>query len=498
MTGWFQRMCQSPVAGFLLAAFLSMGIYSLFGFDGWLFRDDAIYVYAGQRFADGIAPYVSIFDHKTPLASILSGIFIFCGRVAGMDDLLAARLGWWLMSGLTGGFMFLLGRLLYRSTAAGLLAAMAFTGFWSFGREVVSGPHAKNPFVLFQVAFFYLAGSGRWGWAGFAAALATWTWQPGLVFVMAAMILPLLYAGKQRDERIRALGRAALGVLVPTIALFGYFILKGALAPLIDGSIFFNLTYLDRHPFDLLTRLREPVEALFNGYMMMAVPGALGLLFLLWQGHVVYHNAAPGSSQWPAWAPMMGVLPVFLLLTFLDFQGTDDLYPILPYMAIGLAGMGASLSRASVSLRPFARLQPAHATALLAAAMALSSMILYKSTSEDGLEAQRVSASRVTDFFPEDRQVASIGLPELMVMEGFTNPNPYLFVFGGVDRKIMQEWPGGIVGFVEDLTASGVEVIGVGQTEGDYRDLLVQALERGHVKHRFGYFDVYVLKSSIR
>jgi hypothetical protein len=35
-----------------------MAIYAFHGFDGWLYRDDAIYLYAGQQFADGVAPYV--------------------------------------------------------------------------------------------------------------------------------------------------------------------------------------------------------------------------------------------------------------------------------------------------------------------------------------------------------------------------------------------------------------------------------------------------------
>ena len=497
MRGWFQRMGQSPVAGFLVAAVLTMGIYFLYGFEGWLYRDDAIYVYAGQRFVDGIAPYVSIFDHKTPLASILSGIFIYCGRLLELNDLLCARLGWWLIGGLTGGCMFLLGRLLYRSATAGLLAALALTGFWSFGREMVSGPHAKNPFVLFQLAFFYFAGTRRWGWAGFAAALATWTWQPGVVFVIAAVVFPLFQAG-EREAKIKGFVWSLCGIAVPTIVLFGYFVFKGALVPLIDGSVLFNLVHLDRHPFDLLTRLTEPVKELFMGYRMMAVPGIIGLLYIFREGHVAYHDRTVGDNQWPMWAAIMVTVPVFLILTFLDFQGTDDIYPILPYMVLGLTGLCVGLGRKVASLKAFPRLQPWHVTAFFAFVMGVSSVILYKSTSEDGIEAQLVSARQVIDYFPEDRQVASIGLPELLVLTGRTNPNPYLFVFGGVDRKIMEEWPGGIAGFVEDLSASGVEVIGVGQTEGDNVGLLIQTLERDYIKHRFGYFDVYVRKTSVR
>jgi hypothetical protein len=474
-----------------VVALVSMAIYALFGFDGWLFRDDAIYLYAGPQFAGGVAPYVSIFDHKTPLASLLSGIFVSLGRLIELDDIFSVRLGWWLMSGPTGGFIFLLGRQLYSNAMAGILSALAFTGFWSFGREVVSGPHAKTPFVLFQVAFFYFAASRRWAWAGCAAALATWNWQPGVIYVIAAMVLPFFFGGGGRDVKIRGFVQAVTGILVPTVVLFGYFIFKGALVPLIDGSVVFNLVHLDRHPFDLLTRLIEPMTALFNGYTMMAIPAVLGFLYLLGQAHGVYHDEARRVREWPIWAPMMVTLPFFLLLTFLDFQGTDDLYPLLPYMAVGIAGICWRLSHGLASLHPVGWLQPQRVSILLAAVLALSSAILYTTTSENGLEAQRVSARQVAELFPDDRQVASIGLPELLVLNGQSNPNPYAFVFGGVDRKIMEEWPGGIVGFVRDLADSGVEVIGVGQTEGDHRDLLFETIELYYKKHRFGYFDVY-------
>jgi hypothetical protein len=47
---------------------ISAWIYAQYGFNGPLKRDAANHLYAGQQMAEGIPPYVSIFNHKTPLS----------------------------------------------------------------------------------------------------------------------------------------------------------------------------------------------------------------------------------------------------------------------------------------------------------------------------------------------------------------------------------------------------------------------------------------------
>jgi hypothetical protein len=426
------------------------------------------------------------------LTPILSGLCILAGRALDIGDILAVRAGWGIMSGLTGGLIFLLGRQLYRNAMAGVLGAMAFTGFWTFGREAVSGPRAKSPFVLFEVAFFYFAACRRWGWAGAAAALATWVWQPGIVFVFAALVLPLLFGGEERDERIKGFGYAATGVIAPTLALFGFFILKGALIPLIDGSVVFNLTHLDRPPFDLVVRVIEPLQALYNGYTMMAVPAVLGMLYLLLHLHAIFHHPVRRLGEWPMWAPLAFTLPFVFLWTFLDFQGAADLYPFLPYMAVGMGGLIWRLCQGICTLQAVPGLLPHRVGAIIAAVLVMASTLQYHTKSEDGLKAQRVSAAQVAERFSGEGEIAVIGLPELMVLTGRRNVNRYGFVIAGIDRKIMKEWPGGIAGFIRDFPANGVEAIGVGPTEGDHRDLLFKNLQLHYKKERFGYFDVYV------
>src|SRR5215210_2261973 len=75
---------------FILA--LAALVYSTYGFEGVLLRDYSIYLYSGQRMAEGVPPYVSVFDHKGPLPSMLAGLGVMLSKWLNWDDIYAVRL----------------------------------------------------------------------------------------------------------------------------------------------------------------------------------------------------------------------------------------------------------------------------------------------------------------------------------------------------------------------------------------------------------------------
>src|SRR5215471_18734382 len=96
---------------FLICAalfFVSCGVYLQYGLNGWLARDPAIYMYGGQQMAQGVPPYVSIFDVRGPLTPILPGIGVIIGRLLHMDDLIAVRIFFLMISALTCVSIYLL------------------------------------------------------------------------------------------------------------------------------------------------------------------------------------------------------------------------------------------------------------------------------------------------------------------------------------------------------------------------------------------------------
>src|SRR5918997_1462442 len=85
----------------LLVLALAVFVYSLYGFDQVLLRDYSIYLYSGQRMAEGIPPYVSVFDHKGPLSPMLAALGVAWSKELNWDDVYTVRLVFYLTACLT-------------------------------------------------------------------------------------------------------------------------------------------------------------------------------------------------------------------------------------------------------------------------------------------------------------------------------------------------------------------------------------------------------------
>src|SRR5438552_581083 len=71
--------------------------------------DASFMVYAGQQILRGHAPYVGVGIVKLPVSPLVAALGIAMGRTFGLDDILAARLAFWLCAGLTVGAVYLVG-----------------------------------------------------------------------------------------------------------------------------------------------------------------------------------------------------------------------------------------------------------------------------------------------------------------------------------------------------------------------------------------------------
>ena len=95
-----------PMAALLGLALFAAAIFTVQGFGRELVRDDAIYLYGGQRLAEGVPPYAGIFDHKGPGAQFATGGFVWLGRQIGLGDLSSARIGFAALSALAALLLF--------------------------------------------------------------------------------------------------------------------------------------------------------------------------------------------------------------------------------------------------------------------------------------------------------------------------------------------------------------------------------------------------------
>jgi len=272
-SAFMQQRRGMAIGVFLLAALL----YGQFGFNGKLVRDDAIWLYGGQQMAQGTAPYVSIFDFKSPLAPMTAGLAAWTAKQVKADDIFFVRGLFFLISCAAAAALFCWAHGLFRSRGLAALTTIIFMCFWGFARHAGSGPQAKSLMVLMQIMALYFGAGHQWFLSGLFGSLAAWSWQPAIIFpaftLAAAMLQP---------DRYRALVRSASGILAPSVLIVGYFFSQGAFASLWQGAVLFNLQQLHRGA-PLAQHLKAMAYTLadaFPGWIYVIAWGNLAMPFV--------------------------------------------------------------------------------------------------------------------------------------------------------------------------------------------------------------------------
>lgn len=484
-----------PAAVLLLA----VAMYTRFGVGEELRRDESIYAYAGQQLAEGVPPYVSILDPKTPLASILAGLGVAVGRFAGAEDLIAIRLLFFVLSCLTVLAVHLAAAWLFRSTAAGLVAAAVFVGFLGFAIDALGGPNAKTPGILFAAASTALIVRRQWFAAGMAGVLALLVWQPLAIYALVAVVA----AGtmSQEGERGPNVARAVAGAALPSILTLLYFAVAGALPQLVEGALLLPATGTQRESTALPDHLTHIVRSVAAGY------GAGGAT-LLWAGlaALVALGVARARTLRRASEPLTGdpllvaVLPplVFIVaFSLVDFQGYPDAYPFLPLAAFGIGG-AAALALAAVEGRwpvalagvPLARIGLGIATAILLAVTWTAYSAPRREATALRRQQRDVDAVEAL-LLPGDRLLA-LGDPAPLVLSGRRNPLRTIYLAAGVDRWVVETTPGGFDGWTAQIAAADPDVIVIGGWTGEFGGPMRQWLRDRYRTLRVGNLHLFV------
>ncbi|NQU09072.1 MAG: DolP-mannose mannosyltransferase, partial [Candidatus Abyssubacteria bacterium] len=321
-----------PLLLFLLVSL----VYSQYGFYGKLLRDDAMFLYGGQRLADGVPPYLGIFDVKGPIMPMVTGLGVIISKWVGGDDVYTVRLLFLFISSLAVVVTYLLGKSLFQSQRVGLFAAMTFLGFFDFAREAASGPRAKTLVVLFGVLSLLLTSRKRWFWAGLFGALSALTWQPSGIFLLVTLILA---TAQPRKERFLAISSSLAGIGLPTAIIVLYFYSQGALYELLDGILLFHFLYRDMAQFPLSFHAWLPLRAIFVSFRMMTIPIAIGFVmifyFYFWRRSL--HVSLKDTLTKDEFSPILLSFLPLAIWSALDFQDACDFYIFLPYIALGFA-----------------------------------------------------------------------------------------------------------------------------------------------------------------
>ena len=459
----------------LLVLALAVFVYGMYGFDGVLLRDYSIYLYSGQRMAEGIPPYLSIFDHKGPLSPMIAGLGVMLSKLLGCDDVYTVRAVFFTTGCLTVVAVYLLGKSVFRSQVVGFFAALTFLGFYAYGYPAASGPEPKTPMVLFQTLSLLLVSQKRWFWAGFFGSLAFLVWQPMGVFSVVVFVLAVTRPkAERRDAVLRALG----GIATPLLVTVGYFYYYRALGELLDGVVLFNAFYLTRGDYTTTplvymvfsdptlsqtlldpSLLWESVSGVVLPYITMSVPIVIGLVMI-----VRLYFLRPYQYRF---APILLSFLAPPLWALIDFQLSDDFFVYLPYAAIGFGAFAVWVIRRAKTpwligvLLGMVLLGIAIANTFEEVNAPAAEKLLATNIS---LSEQREGASQIEERFGKDIRIASINSPQVLVLLHRENPNPYLFITAGIDRYIDAKEPRGFEGWLRGLETSDViSFFGAGQ-----------------------------------
>lgn len=438
-----------------VVAVVSMVVYVLHGFEGLLTRDLGIYSYAGQQVAEGVPPYLGVLNRAGPLAHVLPGVGALVARVGGLDDLITMRVLFMLMATAAVCVAYLLGRDLFRSRAAGLVTAGAMLAFHGFIQYASNGPREKTPMTLFVLGALWAVTHRRWFTAGLLTSLATLCLQTAFFSTFAAVAVGALLLA--HGERLRALLRIAAGGLVPVVVLATWFALAGSLRAAWDGFYGINRRYTVPNPLDAEREMVwEDLHAAFGVSVWLLFAGA-ALLVLVSLAAVSRRarSAEPGLAVLPAMAAGLAAGVWWILQ---EYDAWADLFPVLPFAALGL---GAAF--AVVAHRLASRGRQVLAAVLVGASVVIA-LTYSVSTRDDSLQDQREATDAVLATLPPGATITSIEAPQPLVLTGRTNPTRYQMFRSGLQDYMDDTWPGGLDGFKRDLVADEPDLVAVGET----------------------------------
>lgn len=434
-------------------------LFTRFNIEDMLSRDESIYVYAAQRQAAGVAPYVSIFDPKTPLASWLATAALGVGRALDVSDVYSIRAVYLLVACLTVSAMYLLAKWFFSSTLAGIAAAATLASFEGFARDALTGPDAKTPAVLLSIVTLALLVRRRYFLAGLAASLAFLTWQPLAIYAVVVLVFAL--TSSDAGKRLHAAGSALAGVAIPVAATAIYFAAEGALGDLYDATINYPLTGVESsQEGNLLRHIAEVVDRDYSTTKIVFWAG-LALLLALAVARVI---RPPGGDRRSLLRDpyCIAVVPAFIgifVFSLTDFQGYPDVYPLLPFSALGI-GAGFWLLESATANGPLAVAATALSVAAITA-MVVASLVVYSRAGSDltELTQQRKAAAALDRLLGPDDTMIALGNPMPLVLTERTNPSPFIYLQAGVDQWAIDHRFGSFENWTREIEAANPAVI---------------------------------------
>jgi hypothetical protein len=226
------------------------------------------------------------------------------------------------------------------------------------------------------------------------------------------------------------------GMVLPALAIVGYLAIEGAIRTMIEGTLIFPALFLEREPVSFAAQITAPVREIWQTYRLVSVPLYLGSVYLLFLAATRLRTNRWTFSAFVdhEHAVVHLSLPFWILLSLYDFQNYPDVYPLLPFGALGFALL---FDRATAALATFTaaghKLREGVFVALVAF-LAIGAVIVYRSTANDKLREQRVCAQQLKTS--AEGRITAIDGPAFLALLHLRSPTRYVFTSAGLDDWI--------------------------------------------------------------
>jgi hypothetical protein len=243
-----------------------------------------------------------------------------------------------------------------------------------------------------------------------------------------------------------------------SLATVTYFLAAGALSTALDGFVVINVRYT--HQPSPLSHPQQTWTMLWKNYhssLLLVIGGLVAVVAL-------GVRAVPAARR-PTVSPVARRLTVVSaggvagsLWTLKAMNGAPDLFVLLPFAAVGLAGTTVVL----LSHLP-RRTALVGATALVCVGV-VAAGVQSVTTRDDRLDAQRADALAVLGSQSPDAVVVSLNAPAVLAIAERSNPSPYQYFSSSVQHYLDGTYPGGMEGFIADLQRDRPTIVAVGTT----------------------------------
>jgi hypothetical protein len=492
------RAAAAKVLGALTSLAVAVALLSRFGIDDKLGRDQAIYAYGGQQMAHGIPPYSSIFDPKTPLATMIAGLAAAFARLVGGNDIYWIRRVFFGCAVLVVLAVYLLAERLWNSVPAGLVAAIVFTSFNGFAMDSLAGPDAKTPGVLAVVLSMWLIIRRQWFWAALAGSIGALAWQPFVIYPLVVAVFAVVNEAVGR--RRKALGLTVAGAAIPVIVVAGYFLVTGALGRFVQAAVVFPATGVQRAPESLGEHFTRIATVIHDAYGVSGVLLWIGMAFIVVMAVVQLLRRRDDGGRSPRHPLVLVVLITLLAMlgyAAFDFQGAADVFPLLPYGALGIGGLTAVI----VTLPMPTWTRPVVTTAALVGVAVLAtfswSWFTDQPKDREALREQQADGCALERILGHGGTLSALGDPTPLVITHRRNPDRFIYLGSGVDEWKVHHTAGGLDGWIHQIEASDSSVITIGRWESSIQESVESRLRQdGYLPGYLGSWHVYLTPAA--